>query len=286
MANSRQGNCRNSMKLAFSTLGCPAWSTEQVIEQAVKMGYDSLELRLLNGQIIDPVRDAAQVADAVKLSRARGLDVCALDTSCRFNIPDAQERERQETDLANWIRLAEDVQVLILRIFGGAPPADAQASEEEQDAWMISSLKRVAPLAEQAHIAVALETHDAFSSARRVARVLNAVNSDAIAALWDSHHPYRVGESAPQVAALLGPRIAHVHVKDALRKDPEGKNWQLVLIGEGEVPVKEQLAALAQLGYNGYVSVEWEKHWHPEIPDAEIALPQHIAWLKQLPYFS
>ena len=47
-----------------------------------------------------------------------------------------------------------------------------------------------------------------------------------------------------------------------------------------------QLAALAQLGYNGYVSVEWEKYWHPEIPDAEIALPQHIAWLKRLPYFS
>jgi sugar phosphate isomerase/epimerase len=271
------------MKLAFSTLGCPGWSTEHVIEQAVKMGYDGLELRLLDGEIIDPVRDAARVLQAVQQSRANGLDVCALDTSCRFNIPDAQEREVQEMELRHWIDLAAEVQVPLLRIFGGAVPAEVQATEEEQNAWMIASLKHIAPYAEQAKVTVVLETHDAFSSARRTAYVLNEVNSEAIAALWDSHHPYRVGESAQEVAALLGKRIAHVHVKDARR---QGEGWQLVLLGEGEVPVKEQLASLSQIGYNGYVSVEWEKRWHPEIEEPEIALPEHIAWLKQLPYFA
>jgi sugar phosphate isomerase/epimerase len=45
--------------------------------------------------------------------------------------------------------------------------------------------------------------------------------------------------------------------------------------------VREQLQALRQHGYEGYVSVEWEKKWHPEIPEPEVALPQHIALLKQ-----
>jgi len=44
--------------------------------------------------------------------------------------------------------------------------------------------------------------------------------------------------------------------------------------------VRGQLAALREAGYTGYVSVEWEKKWHPEIADPEIALPQHIAWLR------
>jgi fatty-acyl-CoA synthase len=57
---------------------------------------------------------------------------------------------------------------------------------------------------------------------------------------------------------------------------------QLVLLGEGEVPVRDMLRALARRGYAGWVSVEWEKKWHPEIPDPEIALPQHIAWLRGL----
>ena len=76
--------------------------------------------------------------------------------------------------------------------------------------------------------------------------------------------------------------IAHVHVKDATRTDPEGTTWQLVLLGEGEVPVAEQLRVLRQRGYEGYISVEWEKKWHPEIPEPEVALPQHIRYLRSL----
>jgi sugar phosphate isomerase/epimerase len=37
-------------------------------------------------------------------------------------------------------------------------------------------------------------------------------------------------------------------------------------------------------GYPHWISVEWEKRWHPEIEDPEVALPQHLdlltAWLK------
>jgi fatty-acyl-CoA synthase len=80
--------------------------------------------------------------------------------------------------------------------------------------------------------------------------------------------------------AVLEKHLAHVHVKDARRVSSE--QWELVLLGEGEVPVREQLQLLHRHGYDGYISVEWEKHWHPEIPDPEIALPQHIAWLKQI----
>src|ERR671934_716245 len=139
-----------------------------------------------------------------------------------------------------------------------------------------------APIAEQAGVTIVLETHDAFSSARRVAAILDRVDSPRVAALWDSHHPYRVGETPQDVIEALGPRIAHVHVKDARRTTPDGSDWQLVLLGEGEVPVREQLQALDRHGYTGYVSVEWEKKWHPEIAEPEIALPQHIRWLRSV----
>jgi fatty-acyl-CoA synthase len=61
-----------------------------------------------------------------------------------------------------------------------------------------------------------------------------------------------------------------------LRKD----GWQLVLLGEGEVPVREMLGLLAAGGYPGWISVEWEKRWHPEIEPPEVALPQHLAVLR------
>ncbi len=270
------------MKFAFSTLACPKWSIEQIVDNAVHLGYDGVELRLLDGEIIDPVKDASKVADAVTLCRARGIEVCALDTSCTLNQSQAEERARQVATLQQWIGLAQEVQVPVIRVFGGQskPGTIPQPTPQQEDGWVADALRQVAGQAEQANVAIALETHDAYSSAQRVANVLHAVDSPAVGALWDSHHPYRVGETAAEVIALLDKRIVHVHVKDAARV-PGGSEWKLVLLGEGEVPVGEQLQLLHLHGYDGYIAVEWEKRWHLELAEPEIALPEHIAWLKR-----
>jgi len=76
------------------------------------------------------------------------------------------------------------------------------------------------------------------------------------------------------VYANLGPRLKLAQVKDARRLD--GEAWRLVPLGEGEVPVREMLGLLTAGGYPHWISVEWEKRWHPEIPAPEVALPQHL----------
>lgn len=87
-----------------------------------------------------------------------------------------------------------------------------------------------------------------------------------------------MGETPARTMALLGSRLRHAQVKDARRR---GDGWDLVLLGEGEVPVRESLAAMRAGGYDGWVVVEWEKKWHPEIAPPEVALPQHLALLLQ-----
>lgn len=267
------------MKFAFSTLGCPQWSVEQIADNAVRMGYSGVELRLLDGKVIDPTKDADKVRQATALFRSRGLEVCAFDTSCLFNISDPLQRTKNIEDLKLWIALAQELHVPILRIFGGAGMGE---DSELQNKWVVDALRQVAAEAEEADVFVALETHDGFASAYRVAKVLAAINSPAITALWDSHHPYRKGETAEEVWQQIGPHVTHVHVKDARRNDTQTSGWQLVLLGKGEVPVKEQLQTLLAHNYAGYISVEWEKHWHAEIEDPEIAFPQHIAWLHEV----
>src|SRR2546430_8150877 len=76
---------QHPLKFAFSTLGCPGWTIEQAIEAAKDLGYDGIELRLLDGEVIDPAKDVGKVMRAVLLCRACGIEVCALDTSCRLN---------------------------------------------------------------------------------------------------------------------------------------------------------------------------------------------------------
>jgi sugar phosphate isomerase/epimerase len=265
------------MKLAFSSLGCPAWSVEQMVRAAGELGYEGVELRLLDGEVIPPDLPALARRRVKETFGAARIPIVCLDTSARFTDPDPERRQKQEQDVRAYLDLANEWEAPLLRVFGGnlAPGI----TEQQGVTYLAESLNRLAPAAERAGVTIALETHDAFSAGRLVAEVLGRVPSQAIAALWDTHHPYRMGETVQQTWDYIGSRLVHTHVKDARRR-PDG-TWQLVLLGQGEVPVKEALALWAAHGYRGYVCVEWEKKWHPEIEEPEVAFPRHIQVLRQ-----
>ena len=136
-----------------------------------------------------------------------------------------------------------------------------------------------APDAEQHGVTICLEMHDAFYRGEEVAGVLRQIDSPYVKAVWDVHHPHRLGEAVEDTWNFIGARLAHVHMKDARRR--EDGSWELKLMGEGEVPCREILDLLADRGYNGFVCAEWEKKWHPQIEEPEIALPQHARVLRE-----
>jgi sugar phosphate isomerase/epimerase len=80
--------------------------------------------------------------------------------------------------------------------------------------------------------------------------------------------------SSPQMSS----RVRHVHLKDLVR-DVQGAS-HYVPTGEGEFPFHTMFASLDEIGFDGFVSFEWEKLWHPELASPEIALPHFIRWWK------
>ena len=77
----------------------------------------------------------------------------------------------------------------------------------------------------------------------------------------------------------LLPYLRHVHVKDSSRYSGEG--FDIILPGQGTVPIREALSLLKDCGYEGYLCFEWEKHWHPEIQEAELALPEYVNYMRR-----
>ncbi len=265
------------MKLAFSTLGCPDWSLDQVTGAARDLGYDGVELRLLDGEVIPPDLAADERRRVKRQFASAGVEIACLDTSARFTAPEPEARRKQEDDVRRYLQLANEWETPLIRVFGGNL-APGQTEAEGVD-LLAESLARLAPDAERAGVTVCLETHDAFSAGRLVGEVLGRVPSPGVAALWDTHHPYRMNETVEETWGYVGSRLVHTHVKDARRK-PDG-GWQLCLLGQGEVPVRAALATWAANGYRGYVCVEWEKKWHPEIEAPEVAFPQHVETLRR-----
>lgn len=265
------------MRLAYTTLACPGWSLEQAVDAAQRYGYEGLELRLIDGAVLTPAIDAATRQRVQQLCRAANLPIVCVDTSVSIAQPDAERRAAQLQDGRALLELAATWEAPLIRVFG-SPPADAHPA-----ATIAAAVECLAALAERGRelgVTVALETHDAFAAGVTVAQVLAEVASSHAAALWDTLHPYRVGETAAQTAALLDARLRHVHIKDGRRPADGGPRWDLTLLGAGDVPIREILATLRAADYRGWLSVEWEKKWHPEIAEPEVALPQHADLLR------
>jgi len=265
------------MRLAFSNLACPDWSLPEVVDAARRFGYEGVELRLVGGEVIDPdALPPSERASVARLFAQARLPIIGVDSSIRLTTPDHDGVERA---IHRFLELAHDWKSDFIRVFGGAVPPGLSPQQAFDRA--AERLNRVAPAAERLGVDIALETHDAFSSAANVAEVLRRVDSRAVGALWDTHHPHRVGETPPQILNLLGDRLLHVQLKDARRREPGKDSWDLVLLGQGEVPVAETIKLLRERGYARWIAVEWEKKWHPEIAEPAVALPQHIEMLRR-----
>jgi sugar phosphate isomerase/epimerase len=260
------------MKLAYSTLACPNWSLEQIIDTAKRNGYEGLEFRMLDGEILPPDL-TAETRKRVQLQcAAAGLKIICVDTSIKIATQDADGRAAQIRDGIAYLEMAAEWNAPFIRVFGGTPEGTPKAEAVKVSAECLTSL---AKRGQELGVTVLLETHDAFSSSAMVMDVLG--QASVAGALWDTLHPYRVGEQPAETATCLGDRCLHIHVKDGRRS---GEKWDLTLLGEGEVPIPTILSILHTQGYDGWLSVEWEKKWHPEIAEPEIAIPQHADLLR------
>jgi sugar phosphate isomerase/epimerase len=264
-------------RIAFSTLAFPDATLARAVALGRSWGYAGVELRLIDGELIDPAMPAAERVAVRRTTSAAGLPIVAVDSSIRLTDDDPGPELRQ------FLELASDWESPLVRVFGGAlPDGDQPSAAAERQARLAAAarvLEAAAGVAERLGVAIGVETHDSFSAARVVAELLAMVESPSVGAVWDSHHPYRMGERPAEIYAALGSRLLLAQVKDARRAPERADGWQLVLLGDGEVPVREMLAVLAAGGYEGWISVEWEKRWHREIEEPEVALPQHLRLL-------
>jgi sugar phosphate isomerase/epimerase len=272
-----------SMKFAYSTLACPGRRLEETLELGARAGYAGVELRLIDGQLIDPAMSAPDRRRVARSCGRAGLAVAAVDSSTR--VAAAGDHGVTLAEIGAFLELAAEWGAPAVRVFGGDLPEEPGARQERL-AGAARILERASDRAAEVGVRIGVETHDAFLASATVAELLALVPSPWVGAVWDSHHPCRAGESAREVYDAIGSRLCLAQVKDAVRTGAGPRDWRLVLLGQGDVPVRDMLRLLVSGGYTGWVSVEWEKHWHPGIEEPELALPQHLevlrSWIAEL----
>jgi sugar phosphate isomerase/epimerase len=265
--------------LGFSTLGCPAWDWIPILDFAAKHGFASIELRGIQ-KAMDlterPEFSAARIQQSKKELGDRGLRVSCLGSSARMHETEPGVLKAQMAEARRFIDLAAALGVPFVRVFGD----QLDASRREQVMAHVSSgLGELGRYAGDRGVTVVIESHGDFVTSPLLKELLERAGSPHVALLWDAHHTYAAGKEEPeQTFAQLGRYVRHTHLKDSR---PGEKERQYVLTGEGDVPVKRQVQLLAKAGYKGDYSFEWEKRWHPEIPEPDVAFPHYARVVRE-----
>jgi sugar phosphate isomerase/epimerase len=250
----------------FSTLGCPSLDLAGVVALAQARQVPSVELRALSGTI-DLVAEFKRAFGSPSALRAwlanQAVGVAMIGTSFRLHGNAPADREA----LLAFVEWAEALGTSWLRVFDGCKTSDAAEIGDAVAtlAWWTDERARRGFAVE-----LVTETHDATAEPAALRAFLAAAPEAKI--LWDAHHTWRRGGEAPRdTFAYLKRHVVHLHFKDSATTPGIGEGFSYVLPGDGEFPLDELAAALADAGYAGALCLEWERMWHPTLPPIESA---------------
>jgi sugar phosphate isomerase/epimerase len=107
------------MKLAFMTLGCPAWDLDRICARGREYGFDGVDFRgyLDDLDITTLSLFTVHAARTRKRTRDAGLEVSSVSSSIRVCDSDARLQNREEAKRT--IDVARGLGAQIVRIFGG-----------------------------------------------------------------------------------------------------------------------------------------------------------------------
>jgi sugar phosphate isomerase/epimerase len=261
-------NRGGAVKIAMFTVSLPEWTPEEAVQHLAEIGYDGVEWRIAD----DPPRATPEfwrgnrctfplssfVEDAPRiraLTEAAGLAIPAIASYV------------QAADLENVERVFRGAATL------GAPMARIQVPHYEgQTAYLPlrdqarRDYREVERLARDYGVKALAEIHHGtiVPSASAMRLFLDGLDPQWVGAIydagnmiWEGFEQYRLG------LETLGPYLAHVHVKNSGwrqsgRREDGSRVWQAewAPLDAGIVDLRELTAALGEVGYDGWFTVE------------------------------
>ncbi|HSN07930.1 MAG TPA: sugar phosphate isomerase/epimerase family protein [Hanamia sp.] len=260
--------------LSFSTLGCPDWDFKKITDFAVQHHYEGLEIRGLLRQMDltkCPEFSTQNIAATLALMKDKNLAFSDLGASTSLHIADSAQRKKNLDEGKHFIDLAQKINCPHVRVFPNNLPKD-QDKNKTMD-LITKGLLELGDYAKGSNVSVLMETHGDLVWSDDIKKIMESAFNKNTGLVWDVANMWSITKEPPtQVYPKLKKYIRHTHIKDL--KMIDGKE-HYTLLGEGEVPIFTAVDLLAKGRYKGYYSFEWEKLWHPEIADPEIAIAQY-----------
>jgi sugar phosphate isomerase/epimerase len=218
-----------------------------------------------------PFDSPEKIDKTTKFVEDKGLKIINLGASSSLHHRNITERKKNIDEAKQFIDLAQKLKCPYIRVFPNDFPKDQDRNETID--LIVKGLLELGDYAKGSDVTVLLESHGQVVKSDDLEIIMRSAEHKHVGLIWDIVNMWAVTKEAPgEVYKKLRKYIRHTHIKDLNMVN--GKE-QYTLVGKGEAPIFEGIDALNKGGYKGYFSFEWEKLWHPEIAEPEIALADY-----------
>lgn len=246
----------------------------QGIDKAAELTADGVQLWAVDGEMAPENLDPSGREAIKAYCEKKGLVIAALCGDLGghgFQI--AAEAATKIPQSKRIVDLAADLGTQVVTTHIGVVPENR---EDPVYAHMVEACRDIGTYARDRGIAFAIETGPEPS--RRLASFLDDVDTPGMAVNFDPANLVMVhGEDPAEGVRILGKRIVHTHAKDGIRYRPcdpaaiyhafavggveglqFGDFFDELPLGEGQVDWAGYLAALEEVGYRGFLTIERE----------------------------
>ena len=243
----------------------PSMRTLERVQLAKAAGFEAVEINLEPGLDVRPSLPNRELAELGGAVRDLGMEFSSIYSREQWKYVissgNAARREKAKDIVKRLIEVAGLLDIGAVLVIPGAVDDSLFGKEPEVVPYDIAYervhgvLRELVPLAVDAKTVLAIENvpNKFLLSPLEMARFVDEIGSRALGVYFDVANAMLEGFPEHWIR-ILGHRIVRIHVKD-YRRDIGGLKGFTGLL-QGDVNWPEVVAALSQIGYDGYITSE------------------------------
>ena len=225
---------------------------KEAVILARNMGVQGLQPFVTRGELAPENLSAEDRRDILKYVRDNGLVFSALCADFGLNFKEKGTNEEGIRRTMAMMDLALDFETHVITTHIGKVPEDETC---EEYANMVATIERLGRYGDQIGVAFATETGP--EKALPLRSILEKADTKSAKVNLDPANFVMCSAQDPVEAVhILKDYIVHTHAKDGVM-NPDGSYTEYKL-GDGDVPFPQYLAALKEIGFDGFLTIERE----------------------------
>ncbi|WPP51724.1 sugar phosphate isomerase/epimerase family protein [Catalinimonas niigatensis] len=239
-------------KVGFNVLAWSAVMSDElmpIIDRLKEIGYDGVEF------FVGSADDAAYQRIG-KHVQERGLEATTVSVMSKDENPiDPSSAVRKKAiDRLKWLidrSHAMQAKVLCGPLHSAHAVFAQHAPQDNEYGWAAEVLHAAGEHAAQADVTLGLEALNRFecylcNTMEQLTRLIKQTDHPNVKAMFDTHHANIEEKKLSKAIETIAPLLAHVHISENDRGTP----------GDGHVPWDDAFSALADIHYDGWLTIE------------------------------